>query len=165
MKATKIFGLLLIGILIVFYSCEKETDTTTVTPSNNSSATKQDQPIIVGCYDYITQYCEECHDYCDVSGDNCAPCVVVTPASSIEYVNELIGESSGEVADFFSNTNNYKEIFPVLMEPEGASFLSLLTSGDYIISEVINTKDKNRSVYVAENINDQTHFSLVYAIK
>jgi len=61
--------------------------------------------------------------------------------------------------------NNYKELYYMLVKSKNPSFLSLLQSGDYIISEVITSNDENRSVYVAENINDGTHIALTYAIK
>ena len=166
MKITKIFSLII--IVIFFCSCQTETDEYNTNDKSSSMKLDQEQEqeeIEVGCHPYHTESCIECGSYCEYEGEGCLPCVIVYPTSSIQYVNELIGQDPSVVADFFSDENNYKDIFPMLLEPENSSFLSLLQSGDYIISDIVISNDENRSVYIVENINDGTYIYLPYAIK
>ncbi len=166
MKITKIFSLII--IVIFFYSCQTETDD--YNKNNNSSSMKsyqeqEQEETEIGCYPYHTESCIECGSYCAYEGEGCLPCIIVYPTSYIQYLNELIGVDASIVAAFFSDEDNYKDIFPMLLEPENSSFLSLLQSGDYFISDVVISNDENRSVYIVENINDGTYIYLPYAIK
>ncbi|MDR1112615.1 MAG: hypothetical protein LBL18_02490 [Bacteroidales bacterium] len=136
---------------LVVISCEKEEPilpNTTGVSSNIPFKANSIDPSLVGCKEFVTEWCTDCHQYCNNTGDNCAPCVTVVGSALshqvIENIENLTEQPGRNVAKFFADPKNYQDLLPELgNSKEGETFLKLLLSGDYVIEKVITSTDRN----------------------
>ncbi len=170
----KIFVVIL-SISVFLFSCEKES----LSPASNQSNTNYSQlkagvnPEEIGCQPYVTDWCEDCHEYCNNPGLNCAPCVVITPPSqpggggikggnNLEDLSDLLDNDPEEIALFFNDKSNYEDLFPALHETD---FLVKLKSGNYFLSEIFVQKKSNNRVFVFTNNSDNSTIALPYVVQ
>ncbi|MDR1345749.1 MAG: hypothetical protein LBK03_03500 [Bacteroidales bacterium] len=155
MKRIKTISIISIAVIaltaLVVISCEKEESilpNTTGVNSNTPFKARTIDPSEVGCHKKVTEWCEECHQYCNVDGLNCAPCVIVVGSALshqvIENIKNLIDQSGDDVAKFFADPKNYQDLLPELGNSEdGKQFLRLLQSSKYVIKDVITPPNGN----------------------
>jgi hypothetical protein len=153
MKKTNIIILLRVAVIaltvLVAISCNKEEQILPNTTSVNSNMPNKRQtgPIEVGCVRAMTEWCEECHEYCNNAGQTCLPCVEVIASAPVylmvENITNLTGQSGDDVATFFADATNFADLLPELENKNGETFLKLLLSGDYVIENVVVAANGN----------------------
>ena len=172
MKKVILLAIIATIINVTFISCEKEDLSQTTNQFDNSSGQLKEgiNPEDIGCKPYTTYWCEECQEYCNNSGDNCAPCVIIIPPapsggggikgeSNLETLSNMLNGETGSIANFFGDKSNYQDLFPAL---SGTDFLVKLQSGNYYLSRIFAPNNSNNKVFVFTNTLDNSIIALPY---
>lgn len=152
-----------------FISCKKEEANNQSLSGLEPTKIGNQDPIKVGCENFITKYIPEEGEYCTKSGTNCAPCFIVYGALKSNLVLEglyaIVGGTTYETVTFFSNKDNVIGIFPYLLEDAYCNFLKAMVSGNYRISKTVKSKSGSNVIFIAQNVNDNSELAFPISLK
>lgn len=158
--------ILLMGLSI--HSCEKEKvipPKNTIERNSLRQAPYAPQPgIVIGCFPFCTLADAANNEYCIKEGKNCAPCFVHKPSNTqnIQNLVSLLDANPMDIAKFFSDADNFDDLFPLLNE-EGNLFLNQLCMGNTSLTEILTDKQMPRMVFKFYDEKEDSFFALVYA--